>query len=439
MGFMLEQNVIRMHSMAYFCIGGISLNSAFHAGNRSRLYDSLPDGTIALFYSGLAPRKTGEEKYPFFASRNFVYLTGITREDCVLMAVKGEGKVQETLFILPPDPMAERWHGVRLKPEEATAISGIGDIAFRQELEERLHRLLRTGRYPRVALDLYRFEHTDADSPAVSLAHRLRRRYPAVEIVDASIPLRRLRVIKQPCEIEAMRQAALITRAGIVAMMKASRPGMYEYQYKAEFDYALAQHGVLVPGFPSIISAGANNFCIHYDAYTGQAQDGDMVLNDVGAVWDGMINDVSRAWPCNGKFSQRQRLLYTCALNTSRHMFSIIRPGMPMADVDRLAREYNFTQLRDIGVCERYEDIGKYMWHGGAHHVGYDVHDFVEADVVSPGMVFCVDIGIYCEEWGIGFRLEDNCHVTENGCENLTACVPSSIEEIEAIMAGEAD
>ena len=78
------------------------------------------------------------------------------------------------------------------------------------------------------------------------------------------------------------------------------------------------------------------------------------------------------------------------------------------------------------------------MWHGGAHHVGYDVHDVVSIapdDPISPGMVFCVDIGIYCLDWGIGFRLEDNCLVTENGCENLSALTPRSISEIEAIMA----
>ena len=53
---------------------------------------------------------------------------------------------------------------------------------------------------------------------------------------------------------------------------------------------------------------------------------------------------------------------------------------------------------------------------------------------LTPGMVFCIDIGIYCEEWGIGFRLEDNCLITESGCENLSAVTPRSIEQIEAVM-----
>ena len=93
-------------------------------------------------------------------------------------------------------------------------------------------------------------------------------------------------------------------------------------------------------------------------------------------------------------------------------MFEIIRPGMPMADVDRLCHRYCGGLLREIGLLGEDEAPEKYMWHGGAHHVGWDVHDQVDMTMpVSAGMVFCVDVGIYVEEWGIGFRLEDNCLV----------------------------
>ena len=69
--------------------------------------------------------------------------------------------------------------------------------------------------------------------------------------------------------------------------------------------------------------------------------------------------------------------------------------------------------------------------------MGYDVHDVVDLSMpVSPGMVFSVDIGIYCEEWGIGFRLEDGCLVTADGCVNLSADIPRTIAEIESEMAG---
>lgn len=66
---------------------------------------------------------------------------------------------------------------------------------------------------------------------------------------------------------------------------------------------------------------------------------------------------------------------------------------------------------------------------------GDNVHDVIESpDVTGPGMVFCVNVGIYHEAWGIGFRLEDNCLVTEDRCENLSAMIPRTVEEIEDTM-----
>jgi len=419
------------------------MDRSFHQGNRARLYDAMQPASVLLMFSGTEIRKTNDEYYPFFTDRNFYYLTGLDSHDFALLALKdASGAVSERIYILPPDLMAERWTGRRIKPAEAEALSGVSDVRFIEHLHSDLHALLAGGHYSastssfeRIYLDLYRVSPADIDRPAHEMLRLVHKEYPFLKVESATAILRRLRLIKQPCEIAALREAEKITREGILAMMKASRPGMYEYQYKAEFDHALAQHGPQGPGFPSIISAGRNNFCIHYYSYTGQAQDGDMILNDVGAQYDSLITDVSRGFPCNGRFSDKQKLLWNCALQTSNHLFSIIRPGMKMADVDGTIREYNAQLLHEAGVLEDVKNVATYMWHGGAHHIGYDVHDVVERpELLAPGMVFCVDVGIYHEEWGIGFRLEDNCLVTESGCENLSAAIPRTVEDIEAVM-----
>ncbi len=412
------------------------MNKEFYSNNRQEFYRQMKENSLLVMFSGTEVRKTNDEFYPFYTDRNFLYLTGLDGKELALIARKDkEGGIQEKIFILPPDLLKERWTGARIKPEQAQELSGIDNIGYVGEFEEEFHRLATTGNYSYLYLDLYRVSPSDRNQPAHMLLKRMAENYPYLKIENANIILRRLRTIKQPCEIEAMKKAEKITCEGITAMMKASKPGMYEYQYKAVFDYVLGQYGPQGPAFPSIISAGKNNFCIHYYAYKGQAMDGDMVLNDVGAWHDYLMNDVSRGWPCNGKFSERQRLLYECALNTSNHMFDIIKPGMKMMEVDATARRYNAELLVEEGVLDTPENIGTYMWHGGAHHVGFDVHDAVEApEVIAPGMVFCVDIGIYHEEWGIGFRLEDNCLVTEAGCENLSAVTPRTIEEIEDTM-----
>ena len=405
------------------------MDKAFFIGNRARLGRLMAPDSLALVFAGNELHRSADAYHLFSADRNFVYLTGIEQKRSVLMLRKDrDGQVSQRLYLLPKDPMAERWTGRRLSPEEAEALSGIAEVRGTGELEQDVSTL----EFETLYLDLFRNDPADYDRPA----HLFAGAHPEYRTENLETLLRSLRTIKQPCEIEALRKAEEITKAGILAMMRASKPGMYEYQYKAEFDRALGQYGPAPAGFQSIISAGANNFCIHYDAYTGRAEDGDMVLNDVGAQWDNLIVDVSRGWPCNGKFTEKQRLLYECALQTSNYMFSIIRPGMKMADVDRTIRSYNAKLLVQAGVMEREDQVGTYMWHGGAHHIGWDVHDMVQPpEVLAPGMVFCVDVGIYHEEWGIGFRLEDNCLVTETGCENLSANIPRTIEEIEAVMA----
>lgn len=415
------------------------MNKEFHVQNREEMYKTLEKSSIILLFSGQSAHRTADAYHTFFANRNFAYMTGlgqIESENFVFMAEKlADGEVIENIFSLPPDLLLERWNGRRLKNDEIIEKSGIENIYDVDGFKLYLHKLLSTGKYDYVYLDLKKHKLENSDDQAYEIAEFLQKKYPSVTIKIINRQIRKQRTIKKPCEIETMLKAEQITKAGILAMMKASKPNMYEYEYKAKFDHELTSRGVLEPAFSSIISAGANNFCIHYYGYQGIAKAGDLILNDVGAILDGMCTDVSRAWPCDGKFTEMQKKLYNCAYQTSEYLFSIIKPGMPMKDVDRICHEFCAKELVKIGVLDNEANVSKYMWHGGAHHVGWDVHDEVDIDGdIQAGMVFCVDVGIYVEELGIGFRLEDNCFVTENGCINLSADIPRTIEEIESTM-----
>lgn len=113
----------------------------FYTGNRKRLYEMMKPASLLVIFSGLEVRKTNDEFYPFHTHRNFLYLTGIEGKELALLAVKDQGgRVTEKLFLLPPDLMAERWTGRRVKPDEAAEISGIENIGFAGELEGELHR-----------------------------------------------------------------------------------------------------------------------------------------------------------------------------------------------------------------------------------------------------------------------------------------------------------
>ena len=182
------------------------MKAEFHKGNRERLYAKLPSGSLLVMFSGEEITKTNDEYYPFFADRSFVYLTGLECKEAVLLAAKdAEGSVEERIYILPPDAFAERWTGVRVKPYEATEISGAEDIRSNEKFETDFRALANSGNYGHLYLDLFRINAKDIDRPAQRFLNYVQQQVPFFTIGNANALVRELRLIKQPCEIEALR------------------------------------------------------------------------------------------------------------------------------------------------------------------------------------------------------------------------------------------
>jgi len=173
------------------------MTSQFHSQNRKELADKLLPGSLALVFSGKAPLKTGDEDYPFFAERNFVYLTGITEQSLILMIRKEEsGEWSETLFIRPPDMLKERWTGKRIRAEEAEAFSGIRDIKQSAEFDTLFNKLANSGRYSRLCLDLFKFTPDKPDDEAYLMVKYARNIFPAITIVSIRPIMKSLRLLK---------------------------------------------------------------------------------------------------------------------------------------------------------------------------------------------------------------------------------------------------
>jgi Xaa-Pro aminopeptidase len=268
------------------------------------------------------------------------------------------------------------------------------------------------------------------------LAGQVRERHPHVLIKNSYPLLARMRTVKAPEEIDAIRKAMQITESGIRRMIRAARPGVMEYELEAEFDHELAAHGQRRTAFPSIIAGGERIFYLHYTTLMSPLADGELILTDVGAAYDEYCTDISRVFPANGRFSERQAQLYRVAYEANRAVMEQVRPGVFFPQLNRTCQEVSFQGLKALGLLDDIADIRKYVWHGVAHHVGLDTHDVgIYDQPMAENMVFTVDAGIYVREWGIGLRIEDNVLVTAGGCENLSAAIPVTIEEIEGLMA----
>ena len=204
------------------------MHFGYYEFNRRRFYEHMEEGSVLILFSGVEIRRSSDEFYPFSPDRNFVYMTGLSCKESVFLALKDGGSVLERLYLLPPDLMAERWTGRRITPVEAEFTSGVKDIRFAEAFESDVQSILSSGNYGAVYLDCRKYAPQDISRLSHSFADRLAEQYPNVKVADASTVLSRLRLIKSPEEINALRQAEKKTNAGIQAMMRVSRPGMWE-------------------------------------------------------------------------------------------------------------------------------------------------------------------------------------------------------------------
>jgi Xaa-Pro aminopeptidase len=416
------------------------MDKRFHIENRRRLAAHLTENDTMLFFSGESVRKTADENFPFFANRNFLYLTGIKQEQSALLLQKSGDLIGECLFVTKPDFDREVWTGRRLTETEIREISGVEGVDDINSLDRVLNELLSS----RPAMTLWLCLDVLAPVRSFDLerefARHVRDRHPHVAIKNSYPLLAAMRKIKAPEEIEAIRKAMQITGAGIRRMMKAAKPGLMEYQLEAEFNSELAAHGQRRTAFPSIIAGGERIFYLHYANPMSVLADGELILTDVGAVYDEYGTDISRVFPANGRFNERQAQLYRVACEANRAVMEQVRPGVYFPQLNRTCREVSFEGLKALGLLEDFSDIRRYVWHGAVHHIGLDTHDVGGYDdPMTENMVFTVDAGIYVREWGIGLRIEDNVLVTADGCENLSAAIPVDIEEIESILASRPD
>ena len=54
------------------------MKKEYFKGNRERLLRQMKENSLLVLFSGTELRKTNDEYYPFYAERNFVYLTGLS-------------------------------------------------------------------------------------------------------------------------------------------------------------------------------------------------------------------------------------------------------------------------------------------------------------------------------------------------------------------------
>jgi Xaa-Pro aminopeptidase len=407
------------------------MDKSFFGANRKKVIDEMADDSCLILFSGSPPVATADEYYEFEPDRNMYYLTGITRPDAILLISKHSDTSEAVLFLPDGKSSIAGLTDFPLSPEEAAEISGMEKIEDRGAFNTLLSRHIERMPCDTVYFDFTRLHIGAAQTPLEAYANEFKAKYPGLEVKDIHKTICEFRVRKSDGEIEEIRKAVEITKAGIVSMMKTCRPSLYERDLEAEFVYQLYKSGEPRPAFASIIASGRNSLIGHYSANNKQIADNVFVQLDVGAQSNLYSSDVSRVIPSNGRFNDRQTTLYNICFDAMEKLIAYIKPGVTMKQTIEYGSAFIRKALEELGITEENtKDL--YIYCGFNHFVGLNVHDVGDRyQPLSPGMVIAIDsaMGIPVEE--INFRIEEDLLITESGNEILTTGIPKTIEDIE--------
>jgi Xaa-Pro aminopeptidase len=444
---------------------GDFLAKDWHQDRRQKLRESLPLNSVAVFFANAVRNRSNDVDYVYHQDPDFFYLTGYREPHAVLLVFKDKQTAansttyDEIIFVQPRNVIAEMWTGRRL-----------GDIRTKEQLG--IQQAFNNSEFAKYNLDFSRFDQVlffdfqndvrneardSSDLYDLIKQFKTKVNYPdnssltlSKEVTKNNLNtsqleslMNKLRGIKTKEELSMIRKAVTISCIGQAEVMKAMRPGMSEREVQGIHEYVFKRYQAEDVGYPSIVGGGHNGCILHYiDNYKPALTNKELILMDLGAEYHNYTADITRTIPVNGKFTTEQRQVYELVLKAQEDAMKICKEGTTFRDIYAATANVISEGLLKLGITQQAQDYRKYYPHGCCHHIGLDVHDRGEYDVLKENMTITIEPGIYindnsaCDKkwWGIAVRIEDDFLVTKNGCELLSTAAPRKIEEIEAMM-----
>ena len=424
-----------------------------------KFIDAMDDNSIAIIPAAHEATRSYDTEFKFHQDPDFLYLTGFPEPDAIAV-IDPRSKTPYTLYVRPRDPMMETWFGRRqgvegaVKNHKADRSHPIekfaGDIGKLLDGHDVL--------YYRFSVDRT-LDQQILDYFSNQRQRRLKTAYPPHTIKDPTIITGEMRLHKTEKEVRLMQRAADIAGEAHVLAMKKVKPGMNESQVEALMESYMRDKGASGVAYNSIIGGGDNATILHYVENNAPLKDGDLILIDAGAEYEGYASDITRTFPVNGKYTKAQREVYDVVLDVQDQCIKYTKTGNTVKGRQEFSIELLTEGMKKLGLLKgKTKDLikkkayMKYYMHGVGHYLGLDVHDagryFTDQTAknsrpFAPGMVLTVEPGLYIppddksapsKYRGIGIRIEDDVLVTQDGNLNLTASVPKDPDEIESIM-----
>ncbi|MBI5135422.1 aminopeptidase P N-terminal domain-containing protein [Candidatus Uhrbacteria bacterium] len=454
-------------------------------------------GGVVVLEAGTQTQRNHDVEHEFRQDSNFYYLTRLEQPGAIAV-FDPSSKKPYTLFVHPREAKKELWSGPSVGVDEAIKYYQsdhavdignwkleIGNLLSRaSRLWYRLDSSSKTGHLLQEVLEQLRDNTRSGKNAPDSIYNPL----PLIA---------EMRLIKSKEEIVAIQKAIDVTAQGFRQCLEVLKPGLRQYQLRAEFEHALSWRGVARHAYPAIITSGAGTCVLHNPHDRGVIQKNSLVLVDAGAEWDYYAADITRTVPASGTFNKQQRTVYEIVLEAQERAIAMIKPGVTWQTLEDSAREFMTKQLVKYKVLlpesrpsrkagsrgDRLNSLSLsqiYFPHKLGHWLGLDVHDvglYTQPNVnfqfpifnfqkngpqktkakkysipntpypilnrpFAPGMVLTIEPGIYLrpsrdiakEYWNIGIRIEDDILVTRTGSKNLSQAIPKDPDVLERMI-----
>lgn len=405
------------------------MNSEVFEKHRKKILNQMEDSSILISISRQKEESIVKQTYDI--NRNYFYLSGVIEFENIVVLAKINNSISEMIFINPYDEYKAKWVGAPKSKEEVIELSGIDNVRYLDSFDQYLNNMLNNVK--NVYLDLPSTPLNSDLSVDELYAKRLKDKKPWINIKNSRPLFAQARTVKEPEEIAEMKKAIAITNKGIEAILTNIRES-YEYQIESYFDQAIKYYGATGYAFPTIAASGKNATCLHYGENNCLAHDGDLILFDLGASVNMYCADITRTFPVNGKFSDRQKELYNIVLKGQELVFEHARPGITTRELNKVLVDFYGEELMKIGLINDPSEVSKYYYHGVSHHIGLDCHDLCDYGPLKPGCIISNEPGLYIAEENIGIRIEDDVLITDDGAEWLSPQIIKTVEEIEEFM-----
>lgn len=296
-----------------------------YAARRAKFMEKIPDGVAVIL--GAQPLTS---YHHYYQNNDFLYLCGVEVPNAALVI---DGVQKQTLLLFTANERSLRNEGLSTDIlNDPTGVTGVDSVLPFEELTNFLGRLagqtkvIYTPFKPEELMrecSLEKFRTLQRQmilnpwdgrqTREGQFVNLLRQKFPNVEVRDCSPFVWELRTIKSPAEIEIMRRAARIGVKAISEVMKATRPGMYEYELSALYNYIAEKEGAQDLAYYMIICSGENHPYVHYYKHDRLLKDGDFIVMDIGPDVHYYDTDITISYPVNGKFTARQKEIYEAA------------------------------------------------------------------------------------------------------------------------------